>query len=97
MLWARSRGCTVYDLWGIPDEVRDTQYTVRSTQEGGERRAESRDRGAGTGDLWGVYRFKQGFGGRVVRWAGAFDYVYRPTLYWLGSRLLPWLRGRIPL
>jgi lipid II:glycine glycyltransferase (peptidoglycan interpeptide bridge formation enzyme) len=23
--------------------------------------------------LWGVYRFKQGFGGRVVRYIGAWD------------------------
>ncbi len=98
ILWARSRGCTAYDLWGIPNEVWDTQYAVRSTQyEDREQKAGSKDRGAGTGNLWGVYRFKEGFGGRVVRWVGAFDYVYRPSLYWLGARLLPRLRGRIPL
>ena len=31
--------------------------------------------------LWGVYRFKQGFGGRYVRWLGAYDYVPHPRLY----------------
>lgn len=92
ILWARSRGCTIYDLWGIPDEVRDTQYPISNTQY-----AMDGDKGQGTSDLWGVYRFKQGFGGRVVRWAGAFDYVYRPTLYWLGTTLLPRFRGRLAL
>jgi peptidoglycan pentaglycine glycine transferase (the first glycine) len=31
--------------------------------------------------LWGVYRFKRGFGGRVARFAGAFDRVYNPLMY----------------
>lgn len=31
--------------------------------------------------LWGVYRFKRGFGGRYVRWLGAYDYVPHPRLY----------------
>ena len=44
------------------------------------------------GGLWGVYRFKQGFGGRTVRYAGAFDYVYNPPFYWAGTSLLPRLR-----
>jgi peptidoglycan pentaglycine glycine transferase (the first glycine) len=46
----------------------------------------------GTG-LWGVYRFKQGFGGQVRRYAGAFDYVYFPALYRLWTQLLPRYRG----
>ena len=32
--------------------------------------------------LWGVYRFKRGFGGRVVRSVGAWDRVYNAPLYW---------------
>ncbi len=31
--------------------------------------------------LWGVYRFKRGFGGRYVHWLGAYDYVPHPRLY----------------
>ncbi|MBI2848889.1 MAG: peptidoglycan bridge formation glycyltransferase FemA/FemB family protein [Chloroflexi bacterium] len=31
--------------------------------------------------MWGLVQFKQGFGGRVQRWAGAYDYVPMPTLY----------------
>jgi lipid II:glycine glycyltransferase (peptidoglycan interpeptide bridge formation enzyme) len=66
MRWARSTGCREYDLWGVPDE--DTAALE----------AEYLDR---RGDLWGVYRFKRGFGGEVVRYAGAFDRVYNPLLY----------------
>ncbi len=59
--WARARGCTVYDLWGIPDEV------------GADPTAYTEPESWGEGGLWGVYRFKQGFGGRVVRYTGAWD------------------------
>ena len=59
--WARGRGCTTYDLWGIPDEV------------GADPQAYAQPESWGEGGLWGVYRFKQGFGGAVVRYAGAWD------------------------
>lgn len=39
--------------------------------------------------MWGVYRFKRGFGGRVVRTIGAWDYPVRPVLYRVYTRLLP--------
>jgi peptidoglycan pentaglycine glycine transferase (the first glycine) len=64
--WARSRGCTEYDLWGVPDEDEATleaQYLDRSD------------------GLWGVYRFKRGFGGKLTRFAGSFDRVYDRLLY----------------
>jgi peptidoglycan pentaglycine glycine transferase (the first glycine) len=31
--------------------------------------------------LWGVYRFKRGFGGQVKRTIGVWDRVYNPFLY----------------
>ncbi|MGQ9500997.1 MAG: lipid II:glycine glycyltransferase FemX [Anaerolineae bacterium] len=74
MRWARARGCAAYDLWGIPDAEEETL----------ENNLASANRC--TGGLWGVYRFKRGFGGRIVRSAGAFDYVYSPMLY----RLYRW-------
>jgi lipid II:glycine glycyltransferase (peptidoglycan interpeptide bridge formation enzyme) len=40
--------------------------------------------------LSGVERFKGGFGGRVVRYVGAYDHVYRPLPY----RLLQWAWAR---
>ena len=33
--------------------------------------------GTQTGGMWSLYRFKRGFGGRVVRHLGTFDHVYR--------------------
>ena len=66
--WARSRGCTTYDLWGVPDEdtaTLEAQFAERSD------------------GLWGVYRNKRGFGGQLVRYAGAFDHVYNRPLYQL--------------
>lgn len=82
MLWARQAGCAAYDLWGIPDEVGRAEN---------EAAAEGDD---GTAALTGVYRFKAGFGGRVVRSVGAWDFIYSPPLYWLYQRVLPQLRRR---
>ncbi len=39
--------------------------------------------------LSGVFRFKQGFGGKVVRTIGAWDYPIRPVAYRLYSSVLP--------
>jgi len=66
MRWAKTKSCTTYDLWGVPDEDEDaleSQFTTRSD------------------GLWGVYRFKRGFGGQLKRSAPAFIRVYRPLLY----------------
>ncbi len=65
--WAKVRGCEEYDLWGVPDENEETL----------EAQFESRHDG-----LWGVYRFKRGFGGQLKRAAQALDRVYNPLLYW---------------
>lgn len=77
MRWARERGCTHYDLWGIPDSVaRGTDprqsFPKKNVRDG----------------LWGVYRFKQGFGGRTACTVGAYDLPYRPWLYRLYRGLL---------
>ena len=66
MKWAKKHGCTEYDLWGIPDE--DEEILEK----------EFSDRSDG---LWGVYRFKRGFGGEIKRHASAYDRVYMPILY----------------
>ncbi len=77
MRWARSRGCIRYDLWGIPDSV----------LEGGDEREERREKNIRDG-MWGVYRFKQGFGGRPLRTVGAYDRPVSPCLYRLYRRVL---------
>jgi len=51
-----------------------------------------------TDRLWGVYRFKSGFGGQVVQSLGAFDYPTNRAFYWAFTAALPrarsWLRRR---
>ena len=70
MQWAKARGCETYDLWGIPD-ADEAQLEDEFT-----------DRSDG---LWGVYRFKRGFGGEVVRYVGLWERPLNP-LYPLASR-----------
>ncbi|HVO43397.1 MAG TPA: peptidoglycan bridge formation glycyltransferase FemA/FemB family protein [Aggregatilineales bacterium] len=67
--WAMAHGARRYDLWGIPDH----EETVLE--------AEFEDRKGGHDGLWGVYGFKRGFGGHVVRSVGAWDRVYNPLVY----------------
>jgi len=45
--------------------------------------------------LWGVYRFKDGFGGRVIRTLGAWDAPVRPLLYRLYGQVLPKILSRM--
>lgn len=66
MRWARAAGALSYDLWGVPDQ------DEAALEAGFEGRHDG---------LWGVYRFKRGFGGRLVRTVGAWDRVYNPGVY----------------
>lgn len=43
--------------------------------------------------MWGVYRFKTGFGGQTVQGLGAFDYPVNRPLYWAFIAILPRLRA----
>jgi peptidoglycan pentaglycine glycine transferase (the first glycine) len=73
MKWAKARGCEEYDLWGVPDEDEATlEANFEKRQDG----------------LWGVYRFKRGFGGELKRAAQAMDRVYNPLLYWVYVRFI---------
>jgi len=73
MKWAKARGSKEYDLWGVPDE---DEVTLEANFE------KRRD------GLWGVYRFKRGFGGELKRAAQAMDRVYNPLLYWAYLRFM---------
>lgn len=84
MQWAYAQGARRYDLWGIPDEIGALAQGMRDGD------------GSGTPSdeipvdlenlpahgLWGVYRFKQGFGGDVVRMVGAWDKPVRTIGDW---------------
>jgi peptidoglycan pentaglycine glycine transferase (the first glycine) len=76
MRWARNQGCQEYDLWGVPDADEDS-LEEHFTEH--------------TDGLWGVYRFKRGFGGKLRRSPGPWDRVYQPAMYafyhwWMGRR-----------
>lgn len=62
---AKAAGCSVYDLWGAPDEFGESD------------------------SMWGVFRFKEGLGGQVVRTLGAWDYTPKPLWYKMYSEILP--------
>lgn len=66
MRWAKDHGCVSYDLWGVPDEEFDVLEEGFTTRSDG---------------LWGVYRFKRGFGGQLLRSSGPWDRSYNPVLY----------------
>lgn len=76
MRWARAHGCTEYDLWGVPD------FDEQLLEENFQKRSDG---------LWGVYRFKRGFGGKVLRSVGPFDRVYNAPIYRLYNA---WVRRR---
>ena len=64
--WAREQGALTYDLWGVPDaDEADLEAGFETRRDG----------------LWGVYRFKRGWGGRLTRPIGAWDRVFNPLLY----------------
>ncbi|HEX7434944.1 MAG TPA: peptidoglycan bridge formation glycyltransferase FemA/FemB family protein [Anaerolineaceae bacterium] len=44
-----------------------------------------------TDSMWGVYKFKEGLGGTVLRTPGAWDYPARPSFYRLYTQTLPYL------
>jgi lipid II:glycine glycyltransferase (peptidoglycan interpeptide bridge formation enzyme) len=65
MRWAKDQGCSIYDMWGAPDQFEETD------------------------SMWGVYRFKRGFGGEVSLTVGAWDFPARPLFYRAYNRWLP--------
>jgi len=81
MRWAKARGCESYDLWGIPD--------VDEAQIGADVVA-AEAAGVLSEGMGGLYRFKRGFGGREVRYVGAYDYVYNAPVYRLMVAVWNW-------
>jgi peptidoglycan pentaglycine glycine transferase (the first glycine) len=79
--WARSQGCVVYDYCGIPDEVgQDPEAHAHEERHDG---------------LWGVYRFKRGFGGEVMGYMGTHDQVYWRPIYFLYNQAIDLLQHRL--
>lgn len=42
-----------------------------------------------TDSMWGVYRFKRGFGSTIVQTVGAWDYAPIPMMYWAYTQAAP--------
>jgi lipid II:glycine glycyltransferase (peptidoglycan interpeptide bridge formation enzyme) len=78
MQWAKEKGCLEYDLWGIPDEDEENLETQFLNRSDG---------------LWGVYRFKRGFGGKVKRNVGTYDLILSRAMYKLFQMAISLRRG----
>lgn len=65
MRYAKSDGCTAYDLWGAPEVFDESD------------------------SMWGVYRFKEGLGGEVVRTLGAYDFAPNKLWYKMYADIMP--------
>jgi lipid II:glycine glycyltransferase (peptidoglycan interpeptide bridge formation enzyme) len=70
--WARESGAHRLDFWGIPDAYGAAEQAADDAQR------EVLLAQAGLDPLNGVYRFKKGFGGRIVRRVPAYDLVFVP-------------------
>jgi lipid II:glycine glycyltransferase (peptidoglycan interpeptide bridge formation enzyme) len=71
--WAKQKGLTTYDLWGIPADPKPGH------------------------PLFGVYRFKKGFGGKMVKFIGAYDFPYSPLFYNLVENGAIWFKNIMSL
>ena len=80
MRWAASHGCETYDLWGIPDEKMETLEAEFKNRSGG---------------LWGVYRFKRGFGGEIRRSMGVYQKVLSKPVFAAYSLLMKFRKSQI--
>ena len=78
--WARERGAASYDLWGIPDAR--GRLDLAAGVDGTESARVKLAAAAAKDPLDGVYRFKKGWGGRVVRSVPAYDRVFIAPAYW---------------
>jgi lipid II:glycine glycyltransferase (peptidoglycan interpeptide bridge formation enzyme) len=76
ILWAKRQGCIEYDLWGIPDFPESILEEQFITR---------------TEELWGVYRLKRGFGGKIKHSTQTMDFVLQPLLY---KALMWWIKSR---
>ncbi len=77
MRWGREQGSEIYDLWGIPSQ------DPESTGLEGGRVASTK------GDDWrGLYKFKIGFGGEIVRYPTPIERRYHPFLTAAARRMV---------
>ena len=86
--WAKGRGAKTWDLWGIAD-ARARHEIAAGAGQATASELTALDAAARRDPLDGVFRFKKGWGGRVVRTVPAFDRVFIAPAYWFWQ----WRRG----
>lgn len=77
--WAKERGCTRFDFGGIPDAYGAMLHAAPTEHARLQQEADAHP-------LNGVYKFKKGWGGKVVRYLPAYDQVYIAPAYWVWQR-----------
>lgn len=78
--WARQGQCQRYDFWGIPDALGQAAAAPNEPER------LLLEQQAQSDELFGVFRFKKGFGGQVVRYLPAYDQIYIAPLYRIWQR-----------
>jgi len=86
--WAKERGALTWDLWGIAD-ARGRYELAAAAKSMDDADLAKLEAAAKRDPLDGVYRFKKGWGGQVVRTVPAFDRVFIAPAYWYWQ----WRRG----
>jgi lipid II:glycine glycyltransferase (peptidoglycan interpeptide bridge formation enzyme) len=87
--WARERGAATWDLWGIADARGRHELAASRGADPASRHLARLEAEAKRDPLDGVFRFKKGWGGRVVRTLPAYDRVFIAPAYWFWQ----WRRG----
>lgn len=84
--WARERGARTWDHFGIADARGQVELAAASGADRATPEMERLEAAARRDPLDGVYRFKKGWGGRVVRFLPAYERVFIGPVHWLWSR-----------
>jgi lipid II:glycine glycyltransferase (peptidoglycan interpeptide bridge formation enzyme) len=87
--WARERGARTWDHFGIADARGRVELAAMAGQDRGSPDMMRLEAAALRDPLDGVYRFKKGWGGRVVRFMPAYERVFIRPAHWLWQRRRP--------
>ncbi len=84
--WAKERGARTWDQFGIADARGRVELGALAGHDRASPDMARLEAAARRDPLDGVYRFKKGWGGRVVRFMPAYDRVFFRPAYWLWRR-----------
>lgn len=84
--WAKERGAMTWDLFGIADARGRVELAAAAGADRASAEMERLEAAAQNDPLDGVYRFKKGWGGRVVRFMPAYERVFIRPVHWLWQR-----------